>query len=270
MEDMKKEMGTETRPSSWDKAMEFCEEERGAWIIAGAILLGSLIIAATLLVSVKPKTGVANTDTTQPTAAAPQVAPGNTNATVSIENAPLMGDKTKAKMAIVEFSDYECPFCKQFHQDTFDQIVKDYVTTGKAVIAYRNFPLPFHEPKASIAAETAQCVRSAKGDTAYFAFGKAYFKATQANGKGLPDGTTLDSLITAAGANAGSVDQCATSEKFKAQIQKDQADGQAAGVSGTPSFVIGKLGSDGKVTGELLVGAQPYVQFKTTLDKYLQ
>lgn len=106
-------------------------------------------------------------------------------AAISLDDDPVMGDRKKARVAIVEFSDFECPFCKKFHQDSYDTLVKDYVDTGKAVISFRDYPLPFHEPKASLAAEMAQCVKKAKGDGAYFQFSKLYFEGTQANGKGL-------------------------------------------------------------------------------------
>ncbi|MEP7162348.1 MAG: thioredoxin domain-containing protein [Candidatus Moraniibacteriota bacterium] len=249
-----------------------CQEERGAWIVAGAVLLGALIVAASVLVSVKPKTGTLGTDATAPTAAQQPTQPGNTqvkSGVVSLDDDPILGNKSKAKVAIVEFSDYECPFCKQFHSTTYDQIVKDFVDTGKAVLSFRDYPLPFHEPVASKAAELANCVKEVKGDAGYFAFGKLYFTNTQANGKGLPEGK-LDEILKQVGVNAASVNQCAASEKYKDEIAKDSSAGQAAGVSGTPSFVIGKLDAQGNVTGELVVGAQPYAQFKTTIEKYLQ
>lgn len=245
-------------------------EEKGAWIVAGAVLLSGLMVAASILVSMKSGTTAAAPAAANNQAAAPtQEKAGPQAATISLDDDPVMGDRKKAKVAIVEFSDFECPFCQKFHKDSYDTLVKDYVDTGKAVISFRDYPLPFHEPKASLAAETAQCVKEAKGDTAYFKFSKLYFENTVSNGKGLADGK-MNEILAQAGVNAAAVNDCATKEKFKDEIAKDMSDGQAAGVSGTPSFVIGKLSADGKVEGELVVGALPLAQFKAAIDKYLK
>jgi protein-disulfide isomerase len=208
------------------------------------------------------------------TAAAPETAapaaPDATNVSASLDDDPILGDKTKAKVAIVEFSDYECPFCKRFHEEgTYDQIVKEYINTGKAILAFRDFPLSFHEPKATEEAATAACVRKEKGDAAYFAFGKALYANTQANGQGLPAGK-LESLLRDAGVDPKKIADCAKSQDVLDEIQKDISDGEQAGVNGTPSFVIGTVDQDGTVTGERVVGALPYDQFKAVLDKYVK
>jgi protein-disulfide isomerase len=246
-------------------------EEKGAWIVAGAVLLSGLMVAASILVSMKPGTA---TPGAAPSAAQNAAAPsgaqaGPQTAIISLDDDPVMGDRKKAKVAIVEFSDFECPFCQKFHKDSYDILVKEYVDTGKAVISFRDYPLPFHEPKASVASELAQCVKEAKGDIAYFKFSKLYFENTVSNGKGVAD-DKMNEILQQSGVNAASVKDCASKEKFKDEIAKDMSDGQAAGVSGTPSFVIGKLTADGKVEGELVVGALPLAQFKAAVDKYLK
>jgi protein-disulfide isomerase len=249
------------------------EEKFGkdALLIAGAVLLTGLIVAGAI-VSVAQK--VSFTTATESAAkdavkSAPTAAPTDTTATVSLDDDPILGDKSKAKVAIVEFSDYECPFCKQFHSTTFDALVKNYVDTGKAIISFRDFPLSFHDPNATLEAATAECVRKEKGDKAYFAFGKLLYQNTQANGKGLVEGK-LNQLIGQTGANVKTVTACAATDAAKQEVSKDIADGGKSGVSGTPSFVIGTLGSDGIVTGEIVVGAQPLENFKTIIDKYLE
>ena len=249
-----------SEPSS-EKRKGFIRE---ALLVSASIILGSLIIAgAVLTLNPQALNKVANTGT--------QVAPEkqDTGATVSLDDDPVMGDKSKAKVAIVEFSDYECPFCKKFHAETYDSLIKEYVDTGKAIVVFRDFPLSFHDPKATMEAATAECVRDEKGDNAYFAFGKALYENTQANGKGLPDGK-LEELIKKVGANPQSVKTCAEKPATTQEIAKDIADGQKVGVDGTPSFVIGTLGKDGTVTGEKIVGALPLSGFKTVIEKYLQ
>ncbi len=110
---------------------------------------------------------------------------GESTAKVSIDDDPYLGDKDKVKVALVEFSDFECPFCQKFHNDTFEQIISDYVDSGKIIYVYRDFPLSFHEPKASEAANAANCVQKVAGNEKYFEFSKLYYERTQSNGKGL-------------------------------------------------------------------------------------
>lgn len=110
---------------------------------------------------------------------------GDGSTKVSIDDDPIKGDKKKAKVALVEFSDFECPFCQKFHKETFPQIVKDYIDTDKIIYVYRDFPLSFHEPKASEAAIAASCVREVAGDDKYFEFSKLYYTNTKSNGEGL-------------------------------------------------------------------------------------
>jgi protein-disulfide isomerase len=242
---------------------------KDALLIAGAILLAGLIIAGSIVAAMKQPASKVAAPAKDTAAQAPEAAPTDTNATISLDDDPVLGDRKKAKVAIVEFSDFECPFCQRFHKETFDKLVKDYVDTGKAVISFRDFPLSFHEPNASLEAGAANCVRKEKGDKAYFAFSQGLFENTVSNGKGLPAGK-LDELIRKAGANPTTVNACAASDEVKQEIAKDMEDGTKAGISGTPSFVIGTLAADGTVTGERIVGAVPIDGFKTAIEKYLK
>jgi protein-disulfide isomerase len=236
-----------------------------ALLISGAILFGAIIITLALWMPAMTSNKKAETGTKP--APTEKIEEGDTTATVTLDDDAVMGDKTKAKVAIVEFSDLECPFCKRFHQETYDQLVKEYVETGKAVIVARDFPLSFHDPKATEEAAVAECVRAQKGDNAYFAFTKEIYAATLTNGKGLPEGKMME-LLRKAGVDAKKALACSESEETKAEIQKDIADGTKAGVTGTPSFIIGTLGEDGTVTGELIVGALPLSGFQEVLNKY--
>ncbi len=238
-----------------------------ALLLSGAILLGSLIISGSILSLVPMKSSqvaAKPADTVAPTGGEEMP----TNVTVSIDDDAILGDKGKAKVAIVEFTDYECPFCKRFHADTFDTLVKEYVDTGKAIIVTRDYPLSFHDPKATEAAAIAECVRKEKGDVAYFAFAKGYYQGTQTNGKGFLAGK-VEALIGKTGANVKSVTACAETDAVRAEITKDINDGTAVGISGTPSFVIGTLDASGNVTGERVVGALQTDGFKSKIDMYL-
>lgn len=201
-----------------------------------------------------PKTG-----TVTPTVAA--AAPENTNAKTTLDDDTVLGNKSTAKIAIVEFSDYECPFCKRFRDETFDQLKKDYIDTGKAVFVYRDLPLPFHE-NAQIQAEGAEC---AGEQGKYFEmFDKIYQKDGQLDKAG---------LITGAGElglNVGNFTKCLDDGQMKAEVEKDAKDASAAGISGTPGFVVGKLDANGNVDGEKISGALPFASFKTVIEKYLK
>jgi protein-disulfide isomerase len=242
---------------------------KDALLVAGAILLASLIIAGSIVAVMKKSATQVPIAVKDTAAQVKEVAPTDVNAATSLDDDAVLGDRKKATVAIVEFSDYECPFCKKFHQDTFDKLVKEYVDTGKAVISSRDFPLSFHDPVATTEAAVAECVRKGKGDKAYFSFGKAVYEGTQANGKGLGEGK-LDELIRKAGANPSIVNACAATDAVKQEIAKDIADGSKAGISGTPSFIVGKLEADGTVTGERIVGAVPIDGFKTAIEKYIK
>jgi protein-disulfide isomerase len=169
-----------------------------------------------------------------------------------------MGD-AKAPLVMVEYTDFQCPFCQQFHNTAFAQIKANYIDTGKLRFVSRDFPLPFHE-NAHIAATAGRCA----GEQ-----GK-YWEMRHVmivNAAALKE----DNLTTYAGNVKMDVPKfktCLDSDKFKAQIDKDIAEGGVAGVSGTPSFVIGRLDND-KLEGVRMVGAAPYDQFETKIQEML-
>ena len=204
-----------------------------------------------------------------PQAVAPQQAlPEDTNPKkVSIDDDAVLGDKN-AKVTIIDFSDYECPFCKRYFDDTFSQLKKDYIDTGKIKYVFRDLPLSFHQ-NAHKEAQAAECAREQGGDEAYFKYHDEIFKRTTSNGTGL----ALDklSIITnELGLDGAALQSCLDVDKYKAEVDKDLADASAIGASGTPTFFIGKSSSDGVITGTKIVGAQPYSAFKTIIDEKLK
>jgi protein-disulfide isomerase len=186
---------------------------------------------------------------------------------VSIDDDPMLGDEN-AKVTMVDFSDYECPFCKRYFDETFAQIKKDYIDTGKIKYIYRDLPLSFHQ-NAHAEAQAAECAREQGGDTAYFKYHDEIFKRTTSNGTGL----ALDQLSVIAndiGLNGSALQSCLDSEKYKAEVDKDLADAAKYAATGTPSFFIGKSGSGKTFNGTILVGAQPFAAFKTIIDEQLK
>ena len=187
--------------------------------------------------------------------------------TASIDDDPVLGDKN-APVTIIEFSDYQCPFCRKFWTETFNQIRKDYIDTGKVKFVYRDFPLSSIHPAAEPAAEAANCVREKGGDEAYYKMHDKIFQESNKLDGGDPitgpvrgtaqfGATELKKWAKDLGYN---IDSCLDSGKYASEVQKDLADGQAAGGQGTPYFVI---------NGKPLSGAQPYSAFKQVIDAEL-
>ncbi len=176
---------------------------------------------------------------------------------VSEDDDPVQGS-SDAPVTIVEFSDYECPFCGRFYTETYGQLKKDYIDTGKVRLVFRDFPLSFH-PMANPSAQAAECVRDAAktkkkdADAEYFKYHNTLFE-NQAD-------LSEDNLKKWAKTQGYDITTCLSSAKFEAEVNKDLADGQQYGVSGTPAFYI---------NGKLIEGAQPYANFKAMIDAQLE
>lgn len=190
---------------------------------------------------------------------------------VSVDDDAVLGS-VSAPVTMIEFSDYECPFCKRHFEEVYPAIKKDYIDTGKLKLVFRDFvAVPSHNPLATTEAEAAQCAKDQGGDTAYYAFHDQVFAKTTSNGKGLAV-SQLPVIATSVGLNTAQFKQCLDSRKFKAEVEKDNADARSylpPNNQGTPSFFVGKSTANGLIDGELIVGAQPYETFKVAIEKVL-
>lgn len=178
---------------------------------------------------------------------------------VSPDDDAVLGDPN-APVTIIEFSDFQCPFCRKFWKETLPQIKKDYLLTGKAKLVYRDFPLVQIHPGATLAAEGAEC---AKEQGKFWEMHDAIFEEQEKQGSGTIEFTADDvkKWATKIGLNASKFNQCLDSGKYKQEIEKDTADGSAAGVTGTPAIFV---------NGRLIVGAQPFAAFKAVIDEELK
>jgi protein-disulfide isomerase len=196
---------------------------------------------------------------------APPVAAGPTpeNPTiVSIEGGATKGNKD-AKVTVVEFTDYQCPFCSRHFRDTMPQIDNDYVKTGRIRYVLREFPLESIHPLAFKAAEAANC----SGEQGkYWEMHDRLF----ANQNALAAQQLLGHAQTV-GLNGQEFKTCLDSGKYAAKLRKDLADAQKAGVNGTPTFFIGLSDSKGSEIKAVrkIVGAQAYAAFKDAIDTLL-
>lgn len=237
----------------------------GALVLLGAGFFGGSLWTENKLL----KAGNLGTAlTAQQAGSQPQQPQQPTQGVASVDDDPVLGDKN-APVTIVEFSDYECPFCKRHFDETLPQLVKEYVETGKVKIVYRDFPLSFHDPMATKEAVAANCAREQGGDNKYFEFHDEIFKRTISNGNGLND-EKIGDIAKDLSLNTSKFTACLSTQAQTDEVKQDIADGTAAGASGTPTFVIGKTTSNGEINGDLVVGAQPFAAFQAVIDPMLE
>ena len=173
-----------------------------------------------------------------------------TKATVSIEGAYAMGSKD-APLTMVEFTDFQCPFCQRFHLQTFAELKKNYIDTGKLRFVSRDLPLDFH-PNALQAAQAGRCAGE-----------QNQFWSMRDRMNSNPEKLDMDNLSEMARdlkLNVASFRSCIESGKYKNAIRTDTQTAEKIGANGTPSFVLGKSTPEG-VDGELIIGAMPYELF---------
>ena len=218
-------------------------------ILPGAILIAAILISGSIVFySFAVKGNLGGTATGE-----------KEKVDVSVDDDPMLGNP-KAKITLVEFSDFQCPFCRSLWSGAFQQIKKEYIDTGKVRFVYRDFPLSFH-PGAVPAAQGAQC---ANEQDKFWEMHDKIFQEQEKQGEGTVQFSAADISKWAGqvpGLDMNKWNECFNSNKYQAEVAKDLEDGTAYGVSGTPTIFI---------NGSALVGAQPFSAFKAEIDKFLQ
>ncbi len=184
------------------------------------------------------------------------------NVVLKATGAGVLGD-AKARVAIIEFSDYQCPFCLRHFRATMPKLIKEFIDTGKVKYVLRDFPLSAIHPEAFAAAVAARCA----GDQGKYMEMHDQFFAKQATLRQ----ADWNAHAKAVGLDLGDFEACMESKRHEAAVKKDLEDGAEAGVRGTPTFFIGPLDADGTTmrAGNVVTGAQPYRVFKRALDSLL-
>ncbi len=238
----------------WGEYMEHKDHKKddmkhtAIMVLVGITMVLALInLIATLNLATKLE-GAAPAAPAAPTAPSAPTAP--TVVQASADDDPVKGDKN-AKVTIIEFSDFQCPFCGRFYSQTLPEIEDTYVKTGKVKLVYRDFPLSFHQ-NAQKSSEAAEC---ADDQGKFWEYHDKLFENQAAL-----DDASLKQYAKDLGLNTATFNSCLDSGKNAAEVQKDFADGQKYGVSGTPSFFV---------NGQRIVGAQPFASFKTLIDAEL-
>lgn len=221
------------------------------WIISTVLLAG---LIGGYLVGNSESTATPQQPNDAPTAVAPEIVAQPP----TVDDDAVLGE-ANAPVTLIEFSDYQCPFCRRFFELTLPEIKKNYIDTGKAKLVFRDFPLPFHA-SAIPAAQAAEC---ANEQNQFWAMHDKLFEKQGEQGGGTIQ-FGADDLKTWAqeldGLNYADWETCFDSEKYTTEIEKDRADGVAAGVSGTPTVFV---------NGRMITGAQPYQVFAAAIEAAL-
>jgi protein-disulfide isomerase len=164
-----------------------------------------------------------------------------------------------APVTMVEFTDYQCPYCRRFHEQSWPELKKAYIDTGKVRFIVRDLPLDFHDQ----ALPSAVAARCAGEQDRYWPMYEALLGQTEPLGK-----DTARKLAIATGVDLPTFDACVHNPGLRHAIETDIAEAQRIGVTGTPGFVIAQR-KDGQLEGTLLLGAQPTAAFTTRIDALL-
>lgn len=220
-------------------------------IIAGAIMGGALYYS-----NLKVKTQEAVIDTVQKsvTGSSVKMRP------ISSED-HILGNPN-APVVIVEYSDTECPFCKQFHT-TLRQVMADYGSQGKVAWVYRHFPIDSLHSKARKEAEATECANELGGPDKFWQYINLLYETTKSNNS--LDPAELPKMAKTVGLDVKAFNTCLSSGKYKAKVEADYQDAVGTGAKGTPNSII--VSKDGTKT--VLEGAQPYANVKEVIDALL-
>ncbi|HEX8965534.1 MAG TPA: DsbA family protein [Patescibacteria group bacterium] len=239
------------------------------WVTYPTVLSILLIIASFSLGFLLDKVSFLQ-NTTAFAADTPQNIPPSPNGLgpkteVGIGHLPILGKKS-AKITIVEFADFQCPFCKKWYEEVGKNIMKEYVDSGKVQFAFRhyafldkaNFDKTSQDTESTWSAEASEC---ANEQGKFWEFHNYLFSHQGQENAGNFNKDKLKEFAKALNLNTDKFNSCLDSNRYKEKVLQDFLDGQKAGVSGTPTVFI-----DGKP----LVGYTPYTAFKTLLDAELK
>lgn len=232
-----------------------------ALLVIAAFVIGSLWQRVQLLEKGGSLLGsnVKTSNTTAPAAAAPaEEAVGEVPPITKDDH--IRGDRN-AQIALIEYSDLECPFCKRFHP-TAQQVVDTY--KGKVMWVYRHFPLDQIHSKARKEAEATECAFEQAGENGFWKLADKIYEVTPSN-----NGLNADEIPTLAaqvGLNQASLKTCWDSEKYKAKVDAQYQGGVKAGVNGTPGNILLNVKTGKK---QLIPGAVPFETLKQAIDQML-
>ncbi|HZZ99594.1 MAG TPA: DsbA family protein [Candidatus Paceibacterota bacterium] len=217
-------------------------------LIPGAIILAGIIVSGSILYG-RLSAGQALIGQTAQTQ---QPIQGPVN--VEVGNAPYLG-KSDAPVTVVEFADFQCPFCEMYFQNNEPSIMKDYVDTGKVKFVWKDYA--FLGQESTWAAEAARC---ANDQGKFWPYHDYLYNHQGSENSGTFTKAKLEGFAAKLGLNTSSFNSCLESDKYATAVQQDTQYGSSIGVTGTPATFV---------DGNLISGAVPYVQIKSAIDAAL-
>lgn len=235
------------------------EEKQGEYVIALSRGIFILLVSAVLVVGIAAGLTIGIYLQAQPATPTQQ---GTTQETapvrvsgVSVDDDPSFGSDD-APVTMVEFSDFQCPFCRSFFESTLPEIKRQYVETGKVRLVYRDFPIRSMHQYAQKAAEAAEC---ASEQDRFWEYHDVLFQRQNEWSTGNATGS-FKKYASELGLNSDAFAECLDSGRYEAEVEKDLQDGVKYGVTGTPTFYI---------NGLKVVGARPLDDFVKVIESEL-
>ena len=227
-----------------------------------AALVVAAFLGGVLVGSMGETKTVQNIPQTMPTQIPTQ--PSTDRIAVTTGDSPVLGS-SNAPVTMIEFSDFQCPFCSQYFTQTLPAVEKNYIDSGKVKLVFKNMPLENLHPNAKAAAMAAEC---ANEQGKFWDYHNKLFsnQNSWANLSSVNVTSTFKQYALQIGLDTTNFNSCVDSSKYADKVNKDSKDGASYGATGTPTFFIG----NDKKGYTKLVGAQPYATFQQALDSELK
>ena len=213
--------------------------------IPGAIILAGVIVAGAVGHSQAPAPGKT-----------PGVEEGVASDVLKIQKDDFVLGSPAAKVVLIEYGDFQCPFCGRFAKTTEKQIIETYVKTGKAAFVWRDFAFLGEE-----SFRTAEAARCAGEQGKFWGYHDYLFNNQRGENEGAFADANLKSFAATLGLDQNKFNSCLDSEKYKKAVDDSTAAGQSVGVNGTPATFV---------NGKLISGAQPFSVFQKVIDEELK
>lgn len=222
-----------------------------AIVIAAALIAGAIFLSGRQSQEPQPVGGL-NTDT-GPTAQEPSIRP--------VDETDHIRGNPNAQILLVEYSDFDCPFCQQYHA-TMKRIIDEYGIDGRVAWVYRQFPLQQLHPNAPHLAEASECVADLGGNDSFWKFADLVFGEKPTND--FTDISRLPEFAETSGVDGAAFSNCLESGKFKDKVNESIQEAVAAGGQGTPHTIVMVGDQSGVING-----AQPYEVVKQIIEQLL-
>jgi protein-disulfide isomerase len=182
--------------------------------------------------------------------------------TLAIKEDAVLGDRQQASVGIIEFSDFNCPYCGRYHNQTLPQIKDNYINNNQVAYTYKDFPSVGGQQSRQ-ASNAAECARDQINDQKYYDLLNSLYQKDQVSQE------TVQKEAKKMVSNPSQLQNCISQGKYTSEVNADLDEGSSAGITGTPGFVIGRLNDKGEVAGEVVSGAQRYPYFERLIQKYM-